>query len=99
MAGALHERASRIYQQYGNVMLEVKGMTKAGVERKATCRALFSKLLYLQGELHRALGWPQHCNERILLGSHLGDMWQWGLRVTSQSPCLSTFTCSMPCTF
>ena len=52
MAGALHERASRIYQQYGNVMLEVKGMTKAGVERKATCRALFSKLLYLQGRWH-----------------------------------------------
>lgn len=31
-------------------MLDVKGMTKAGVERKATCRALFSKLLYLAGE-------------------------------------------------
>ena len=49
VGGALHERATRIYQQYGNVMLEVKGMTKAGIERKATCRALFSKLLYLQG--------------------------------------------------
>ena len=24
-----------------------QGMTKAGIERKATCRALFSKLLYL----------------------------------------------------
>ena len=54
MAGALHERASRIYQQYGNVMLEVRGMTKAGVERKATCRALFSKLLYLQGRAWKA---------------------------------------------
>lgn len=44
---AIQERAKRIYDKYGNVMLEVKGMTKAGVERKATCRALFSKLLYL----------------------------------------------------
>ena len=49
MAHALHERAQRIYERYGNVMLEVKGMTKAGIDRKATCRALFSKLLYLQG--------------------------------------------------
>jgi hypothetical protein len=48
---AIQERAKRIYDKYGNVMLEVKGMTKAGVERKATCRALFSKLLYLAGEL------------------------------------------------
>ena len=46
---AIRERAKRIYDKYGNVMLEVKGMTKAGVERKATCRALFSKLLYLAG--------------------------------------------------
>ena len=30
-------------------MLDVAGMTKAGIERKATCRALFSKLLYLAG--------------------------------------------------
>lgn len=46
---AIQERAKRIYDKYGNVMLDVKGMTKAGVERKATCRALFSKLLYLAG--------------------------------------------------
>ena len=46
---AIRERAKRIYDKYGNVMLDVKGMTKAGVERKATCRALFSKLLYLAG--------------------------------------------------
>lgn len=44
---AIQERAKRIYDKYGNVMLDVKGMTKSGVERKATCRALFSKLLYL----------------------------------------------------
>ena len=35
------------HQQYGNVMLDVAGMSKAGIERKATCRALFSKLLFL----------------------------------------------------
>ena len=50
MAEALRERAQRIYEKYGNVMLETEGMTKAGIERKATCRALFSKLLYLAGE-------------------------------------------------
>ncbi|CAL5220883.1 g2973 [Coccomyxa viridis] len=47
VAEALRERAQRIYEKYGNVMLETEGMTKAGIERKATCRALFSKLLYL----------------------------------------------------
>lgn len=51
MSEAIQERAKRIYDKYGNVMLDVKGMTKAGVERKATCRALFSKLLYLAGRL------------------------------------------------
>lgn len=50
VAEALRERAQRIYEKYGNVMLETQGMTKAGIERKATCRALFSKLLYLAGE-------------------------------------------------
>ena len=46
---ALRERAQRVYERYGNVMLDVKGMTKAGIDRKATCRQLFSKLLYLAG--------------------------------------------------
>lgn len=50
MSEALRERAQRIYEKYGNVMLETAGMTKAGIERKATCRALFSKLLYLAGD-------------------------------------------------
>jgi hypothetical protein len=49
VATALKDRAQRIYEKYGNVMLDVAGMTKAGIERKATCRALFSKLLYLAG--------------------------------------------------
>ncbi|KAK9812867.1 hypothetical protein WJX72_004910 [[Myrmecia] bisecta] len=47
VAEALKERAQRIYDKYGNVMLDVEGMTKAGIERKATSRALFSKMLYL----------------------------------------------------
>ena len=49
VAAALKERAQRVYDQYGNVMLDVAGMTKAGIERKATCRALFSKILFLAG--------------------------------------------------
>ena len=49
IAAALKERAQRVYDRYGNVMLEVQGMTKAGIDRKATCRQLFSKLLYLSG--------------------------------------------------
>lgn len=48
---AIQERAKRIYDKYGNVMLDVKGMTKAGIERKATCQALFAKLLYLAGNV------------------------------------------------
>lgn len=47
VAAALKERAERIYDKYGNVMLETEGMTKSGIERKATTRALFSKLQYL----------------------------------------------------
>ena len=47
VAEALKERAERIYKQFGNVMLETEGMTKAGIERKATARSLFSKLQYL----------------------------------------------------
>uniref|UniRef100_A0A383V399 Armadillo-like repeats domain-containing protein n=1 Tax=Tetradesmus obliquus TaxID=3088 RepID=A0A383V399_TETOB len=47
VAEALQERAARIYDKYGTLMLNVDGFTAEGVERKATCRALFSKLLYL----------------------------------------------------
>lgn len=47
VAEAVKERAQRIYEKFGNVMLETEGMTKAGVERKATARALFSKMQYL----------------------------------------------------
>ena len=66
VADALRERAQRIYEKYGNVMLETEGMTKAGIERKATCRALFSKLLYLAGE------WPAvYAQEKWEVLSHL----------------------------
>eukprot|EP00878_Enallax_costatus_P021999 GHUV01023321.1.p1 GENE.GHUV01023321.1~~GHUV01023321.1.p1 ORF type:complete len:134 (+),score=37.91 GHUV01023321.1:126-527(+) len=47
VAEALKERAQRIYDKYGTLMLNTDGMTAEGIERKATCRALFSKLLYL----------------------------------------------------
>lgn len=46
IASALKERAKRVYEKYGNVMLDTEGMSAAGIERKATARALFSKLLY-----------------------------------------------------
>lgn len=46
-AGALSERARRVYDKYGNVMLNTDGMSAEGVERKATARALFSKMLFL----------------------------------------------------
>lgn len=47
VAEALKERASRIFEKYGTIMLDTSGMSPAGIERKATSRALFSKLLYL----------------------------------------------------
>ena len=47
VANALKERASRIFEKYGTVMLDTSGLSSAGVERKATARSLFSKMLYL----------------------------------------------------
>jgi type II secretory pathway pseudopilin PulG len=47
VAEALNERAKRVYDKYGNVMLDTTGMSAAGIERKATSRALFSKMQYL----------------------------------------------------
>lgn len=47
VAEALRERAQRVYDKYGTLMMNAEGMTAAGLERKATCRALFQKLLYL----------------------------------------------------
>jgi hypothetical protein len=47
VASALKERAERVYKQYGTVMLDTSGLSQAGIERKATSRALFSKMMYL----------------------------------------------------
>lgn len=47
VAEALSERAQRIYDQYGTLMLNTDGFTTSGLERKATCKALFQKMLYL----------------------------------------------------
>jgi hypothetical protein len=46
---ALRERADRVYEKYGTLMLGAgaEGLSAAGIERKAACRALFAKLLYL----------------------------------------------------
>eukprot|EP00210_Caulerpa_lentillifera_P001951 g1872.t1 len=57
VATALKERAQRIYEKYGTLMLNTAGMTSAGVERKATCQALFSKILYLTE--HEAMLTPE----------------------------------------
>lgn len=35
---ALRERAARIYDKYGTLMLNTDGFTAEGLERKATCR-------------------------------------------------------------
>eukprot|EP00200_Dunaliella_tertiolecta_P002489 CAMPEP_0202346298 /NCGR_PEP_ID=MMETSP1126-20121109/5147_1 /ASSEMBLY_ACC=CAM_ASM_000457 /TAXON_ID=3047 /ORGANISM="Dunaliella tertiolecta, Strain CCMP1320" /LENGTH=394 /DNA_ID=CAMNT_0048937683 /DNA_START=1327 /DNA_END=2511 /DNA_ORIENTATION=- len=47
VAEALRERAQRIYDKYGTLMLNTEGMTPEGIERKATCQNLFRKLLFL----------------------------------------------------
>ncbi len=41
---ALGERATRIYDKYGTLMLNTEGLTLAGAQRKATCTALFRKV-------------------------------------------------------
>lgn len=47
VAEALKERSQRIERKYGNLMLQLDGLSERGLQRKATCRALFSKVLYL----------------------------------------------------
>jgi hypothetical protein len=47
VAEALRERASRVYAKFGSLMVNTSGMTASGIERKATCTALFQKMLYL----------------------------------------------------
>ncbi|KXZ52969.1 hypothetical protein GPECTOR_8g341 [Gonium pectorale] len=52
---ALRERSSRIYDKYGTLMLNTEGLTLSGAQRKATCTALFRKVLYL-AECERLVG-------------------------------------------
>lgn len=47
LAAAMKERAERVYAQFGTVMMDTNSMTNAGIERKATAKLLFSKMLYL----------------------------------------------------
>jgi hypothetical protein len=47
LAAAMKERAERVYAQFGTVMMDTSSMTNAGIERKATAKLLFSKMLYL----------------------------------------------------
>jgi hypothetical protein len=47
LAAAMKERAERVYAQFGTVMMDTSSMTNAGIERKATAKSLFSKMLYL----------------------------------------------------
>ncbi len=46
-AAALAERAARVVKKFGGLLLDTSGMTQAGVERKASARALFAKLQFL----------------------------------------------------
>ncbi|EFJ51676.1 hypothetical protein VOLCADRAFT_116322 [Volvox carteri f. nagariensis] len=52
---ALRERATRIYDKYGTLMLNTEGLTLSGAQRKATCTSLFRKVLYL-AECDRLVG-------------------------------------------
>lgn len=54
-AEALRERSQRVYDKYGSLMLNTEGMTLQGAQRKATCTALFRKVLYL-AETERLVG-------------------------------------------
>eukprot|EP00892_Ulva_mutabilis_P005184 jgi/Ulvmu1/3037/UM015_0077.1 len=47
VAEALKERCVRIEKKFGNLMLNSDGLSEKAIQRKATCRALFSKMLYL----------------------------------------------------
>ncbi len=58
VAEALRERAQRIYEKYGNVMLETEGMTKAGIERKDDRGVIILALKVLTGIIH--LAHPHH---------------------------------------
>lgn len=65
----------RVYEKYGGLVLDTHGMTSSGVERKATCQALFKKLHYLTTEVEdlipqaRAGKWHiRGCVQQLLCG-------------------------------
>jgi hypothetical protein len=66
---ALNERANRVYEKYGNVMLDTTGMSAAGIERKATSRALFSKMQYLIEALISSPEEVENVNLRDIFGA------------------------------
>lgn len=47
VSAALEERAKRVMAQFGTIMFDTTSMSQAGIERKASSRSFFSKLLYL----------------------------------------------------
>ncbi|KAG1681170.1 hypothetical protein FOA52_015613 [Chlamydomonas sp. UWO 241] len=47
VAEALGERAQRIYDEYGTLMVNTEGFSTGGLARKAACKALCQKVLYL----------------------------------------------------
>lgn len=71
VAEALEERANRVYVKYGSLVMNTEGMTAAGVERKATCQALFRKLLFLT-EQEALVRQGSLAAERINLGKIFG---------------------------
>jgi len=84
----LAESARRIVNKYGSLMMEPVGMTAEGLRRKATGRALFAKLLYLQefdSLIARDSPAVHTCDVAATFGATQADVAQ--LRITSlESP-------------
>lgn len=47
VADAIAERAQRVYDKYGTLILNPEGFTSVGQKRKEACRALCQKILFL----------------------------------------------------
>uniref|UniRef100_A0A7R9V160 Armadillo-like repeats domain-containing protein n=1 Tax=Chlamydomonas euryale TaxID=1486919 RepID=A0A7R9V160_9CHLO len=80
VADALAERAQRVYDKYGTLMLrelEEETLSASGLERKATCKALFQKLLYLS-ECERLVAQGSQAagriNLRVIFGASERDV-------------------------
>ena len=84
VADAIAETARRSVDKYGSLMLDPVGMTADGLRRKATGRALFAKLLYLQ-DLDSLIAGDspaaQTCDVAAIFGASQSDVGQ--LRITS----------------